>query len=296
MSESNSRTLLAVLAHPDDETFGTGGTLALYAKRGVQVHLICATRGEAGTVSPEFMEGYDSIAALREHELRCAAQHLGLSGVYFLNYRDSGMRGMPENEHPEALVNAPLDELVGQITHFIRELKPQVVVTFDPAGGYGHPDHIATHRATLEAFHASGDPSRYPSELPPHAPQKLYYSTFSRRFLRILLSLSKLLGRDARRWGRNQDIDLVEISQNRFPIHVKIDYRSVAEAKRQATACHASQLDQGSSSRGIMGMLLRLTRRGTVETFMQAHPPRDSGRPERDLFAGVVERAETLSA
>ncbi len=286
---------MAVLAHPDDETFGTGGTLALYAKRGVQVHLICATRGEAGTVSPEFMQGYDSIAALREHELRCAAQHLGLAGVHFLNYRDSGMKGTPENEHPDALVNAPLPELAGQIAHFIRELRPQVVITFDPAGGYGHPDHIATQRATLEAFHAAGDPSRFPGELPPFAPQRLYYSTFSRRFLRIMLMVARLIGRDARRWGRNQDIDLVEISQNRFPIHAKIDYRSVADAKRQATACHASQLDLGNSSRGIMGTLLRLTRRGTVETFMQAHPPKDTGKVERDLFNGVVEAPQTLS-
>ncbi len=296
MTAGNSRVLLAVLAHPDDETFGSGGTLALYAQRGVEVHLVCATRGEAGTVSAEFMQGHKSIGALREHELRCAAQHLGLSGVHFLDYRDSGMGGTPDNEHPNALVNAPMDELVGQITHYIRTLKPQVVLTFDPAGGYGHPDHIAVHRATVEAYHAAGDSARYPEGPPPHSPQKLYFSTFPRRFLRLLLTFSRIFGGKPQRWGRNQDIDLMEVAENQFPVHVRINYRAVAEAKRKATACHASQLDMGSSSRGLMAFLLRLSRRGTVETFMQADPPKASGRIERDLFTGIGQLAETSSA
>ena len=293
MADVNSQVLLAVLAHPDDETFGSGGTLALYAKRGVEVHLVCATRGEAGTVSPEYMRDHESIAALREHELRCAAQHLGLSGVHFLDYRDSGMQGTTDNEHPQSLVNAAMDELAGRITHYIRKLKPQVVLTFDPAGGYGHPDHIAVNQATVEAFHAAGDATRYPESLPAHSPELLYFSTFPRRFLRLLLTFSSLFGADARRWGRNQDIDLAEVAQNQFPVHVRINYRSVAEAKRKATACHASQLDMGSSSRGLMGFLLRLSRRGTIETFMQAHPPKTSGGTERDLFAGVGQLAKT---
>lgn len=276
-----------MLAHPDDETFGMGGTLALYASRGVQVHLICATRGEAGTVSPEFMQHYESIASLREHELRCAAQHLGLAGVHFLDYRDSGMSGTPENQHPQALVNAPQEEVVQKITHAIRQIKPQVVITFDPAGGYGHPDHIATHRATLEAFHAASDASRFPDDLPPHQPVKLYYSVFSRAFLRIALALMRLLGRDPSRWGRNQDIDLEEIAQNRFPIHAKVNYRPVAEAKEKATACHASQLDMGRSGNSILSLAFRLSRAGTTETFMRAYPPANSGRPERDLFLGI---------
>ena len=102
-------TLLAVLAHPDDESFGMGGTLALYAARGVDVHLICATRGEVGEVSPELLAGFGSVAELRESELRCAAGHLGLKGVHFLEYRDSGMEGSPDNKHPQALAAQPLE-------------------------------------------------------------------------------------------------------------------------------------------------------------------------------------------
>lgn len=283
--------LLAVLAHPDDETFGMGGTLALYAAQGAEVHLICATRGEAGTVSPEFMQHHDSIAALREDELRCAAQHLGLKGVYFLDYRDSGMPGSADNRHPQALINAPQAEVAAKIVARIRELKPQVVVTFDPMGGYGHPDHIATHKATVEAFHAAGDPAKYPQGLPPHRPEKLYYSVFSRSFLRTALAVMRLFGRDPQRWGRNQDIDLEEVAENRYPIHARVSYRSVAAAKKQATACHASQLDMGRSGGGVLGLALRLARAGTTETFMRAYPPPNSHRRERDLFAGVLEEA-----
>jgi LmbE family N-acetylglucosaminyl deacetylase len=99
----NKHVLLAVLAHPDDETFGMGGTLALYARKDLEVHLICATRGEAGTVDPKFLEGFVSIGDRRESELCCAADLLGLAGVHFLGYRDSGMPGSPDNFRPKAL-------------------------------------------------------------------------------------------------------------------------------------------------------------------------------------------------
>ena len=117
--------LLAVLAHPDDESFGMGGTLALYARRGVEVHLICATRGEVGQMDEDCLEGFDSIAERRVSELRCAAGILGLTGVHFLDYRDSGMPGTPDNEHPQALVMAPIEQVAGEVAHYIRDLKPQ---------------------------------------------------------------------------------------------------------------------------------------------------------------------------
>lgn len=168
-------TLLAITAHPDDETFGLGGTLALYARRGVQVHLVCATRGEAGEIDPVYMEGFSTKAAVRESELRCAAGQLGLAGVHLLDYRDSGMTGSPDNHHPRALAAQPVDQVAAELTAWIRRLRPQVVITFDPIGGYYHPDHIAVHKATLRAFHAAGDPRAFSNHLPAHQPQKLYY-------------------------------------------------------------------------------------------------------------------------
>ncbi|OQY92627.1 MAG: hypothetical protein B6D39_04740, partial [Anaerolineae bacterium UTCFX2] len=107
----SNNVLLAVLAHPDDESFGIGGTLAVYARRGAQVHLVCATRGEAGDVDPQYLQGFKSIADRRVSELRCAAGVLGLTGVYFLDYRDSGMGGSADNRRPEALANAPQEEV-----------------------------------------------------------------------------------------------------------------------------------------------------------------------------------------
>src|SRR3990172_1020621 len=191
---SDHKVILAVLAHPDDESFGMGGTLAYYSSQGVAVHLICATRGEAGTVDPEFLEKHPDIASLREEELRCAAKTLGLTSVTFLGYRDSGMAGSADNKHPNSLASAPLGQVTEKIVKGIRRLKPQIVLTFDPVGGYHHPDHIAIHKATVRAFHAAGDSEQFPGEGPPYQPEKLYYHIFPRRGLRLIVNVFRLLG------------------------------------------------------------------------------------------------------
>lgn len=280
MSSLPSRTLLAVFAHPDDETFGPGGTLALYARRGVAVHLLCATRGEAGSAPAELPSHFNSLAELREAELRCAAGLLGLTGVHFLDYRDSGMPGSPDNRHPRALSAAPTQEVAEQVAQWMQRLQPQVVLTFDPFGGYHHPDHLAVHRATALAFdslrRSSSDPSAY-------RPLKLYYHTFPRRTLRLLVCLLRVLGRDPSRWGRNRDIDLTAIAANDIPIHAWIDVRAVADVKRRASACHASQ--GGGSSRRVTVWLFRMLR--GRETFCRAHPPADRRLRETDLFEGL---------
>ena len=106
-----TKTILAVLAHPDDESFGLGGTLALYARKGYNTYYVCATRGEAGTVDEEYMRGFSSTAEMRTDELMRAAQQLGLKDVFFLGYRDSGMSGTEDNKHPDAQINHPLMKL-----------------------------------------------------------------------------------------------------------------------------------------------------------------------------------------
>ena len=288
MNSQPDRRLLAVLAHPDDESFGPGGTLALYASRGVDVHLICATSGEAGEVQPELLQDYDHVRQLRLDELQCATAILGLKDLHLLGYRDSGMPGSPDNQHPEALAAAPIHEVTAKVTTLIRQIRPQVILTFDPQGGYHHPDHIAVHRATVEAFHAAGDPNRYPNGLPPFRPQKLYYHVFSRRYLRLLVLVLPIFGIDPRRWGRNADIDLVEITSRSFPVHARIDIRSVGEIKSEAAACHQSQ--SGLPRSGLLGWLTRLT--AGYETFMRAHPSAPKGLLERDLFEGISEEAD----
>lgn len=274
--------MLAVLAHPDDETFGIGGTLSLYARRGVETHLVCATRGEAGEAPPH-LKGFASVGEMREDELRSAASILGLKAVYFLGYRDSGMPNSPDNHHPQALAAAPLEEVAHRVAGHIRRVRPQVVITFDPIGGYRHPDHIAVHQATVEAFHMAEDPCLDIESLPSHSPQKLYYATFSRRFLRWAVRLTRLLGRDPHRFGRNKDIDLTALLEVDFPIHASISIREVARLKEQASACYASQ---GGGLSGPLRWLFRWF--GGSETFMQAFPPTPSPLLERDLFEGLT--------
>jgi LmbE family N-acetylglucosaminyl deacetylase len=279
---ASARTLLAVFAHPDDESFGTGGTLALYASRGVAVHVLCATRGEAGSVPEGMLQGYASIADLRETELRCASIHLGLAGLHFLDYRDSGMIGSPDNHHPQALIRAPLEKVASDVTLWIRRLRPQVVITFDPVGGYRHPDHIAIHHATVRAFADAADPKVQAEGLPPFQAEKLYFSTFSRRALRVLLPILRLLGRGTR-FGKNRDIDLAQILGEDFPVHAQINIRTVAARKRLASACHASQQ---MPIRGFTRFWMWMSEGG--ETFMRGYPPAPPDLHERDLFDGVA--------
>lgn len=279
------KVLLAVLAHPDDESFGMGGTLAFYAKKGVQVHLICATRGEAGSMDEDCLDGYESVAARREAELRCAADALGLTGVVFLGYRDSGMPGSPDNQHPQALINAPQHSVASQVAHWIRQLKPQVVLTFDPIGGYKHPDHIAIHRATVEAFSLAGDTS-FVDDLPPFQPQKLYYHIMPKGFIRFGVMLMRLSGKDVRHFGRNGDIDLLDIIQSgNFPVHAKINYRTVYAQKEAASRCHESQLEGAAMVNPIIREYNRLF--SSRDYFMRAIPEGRDGVIERDLFAGI---------
>ncbi|HSK66002.1 MAG TPA: PIG-L family deacetylase [Anaerolineales bacterium] len=278
-----SKTILAVLAHPDDESFGLGGTLALYARKGHNTYLVCATRGEAGTVDAEYLNGFKDTAELRTDELLRAAKHLGLKEVFFLGYRDSGMPGMEANKHPDAQINHPIDEVAGRIVKYIRELKPDIVLTFDPIGGYKHPDHIHVHLATKLAFDRSDDASFHPESGAPFKPQALYYQVFPREFLKWMTRLMPLLGKDPRKWGRNGDIDLKELAEVEFPVHVRLDIRSVADIKREAGAQHASQGGVGMRQ-GLMGFVTRVF--GEKEDFMCAYPPVPNGRQKatRDLF------------
>ena len=281
----SKQTLLAILAHPDDESFGMGGTLALYASRGVDVHLVCATRGEVGEVAPEMMEGFNSIADLRESELRCAAGILGLKGVYFLDYRDSGMPGSLDNTHPKALAAQPLDEVAANLECYIRELKPQIVLTFDPYGGYGHPDHIAIQRATVLAFEQAANPVFAPESLPVHTPERLYFHVMPHGFMKVAVKILPLIGRDPHKFGSNEDIDLTEIAKLDFPTHARIDIHSVMEKKEKAGACHASQ-GGGRMGGGLVTSIMRLF--GGTEAFMRAYPPVQKGeKMEHDLFAYI---------
>jgi len=279
-----NKRLLSILAHPDDETFGMGGTLALYARRGVDVHLICATRGELGEVDPEYKETIKSAACLRTQELRCAADVLGISQLHFLNYRDSGMPGSEANSHPQALAAQPLDKVAAEVAHLIREIRPDVVLTFDPIGGYRHPDHIAIQKATVQGFAMAADERFEDHEgLNPFQPDYLYFHIMNRTFLKITAAVLRLIGQDPRQFGRNKDIDLVSITDVDFPTHVEVNYREVRMVKARAAACHASQ-GGAQMFKGFRGLVTRLFG-GYNDIYMQAYPePAPNDKVRRDLF------------
>jgi LmbE family N-acetylglucosaminyl deacetylase len=277
-----TKTLLAVLAHPDDESFGLGGTLALYASRGYDVYYVCATRGEAGTVDEIYLNGFKDTAEMRTAELMRAAKELGLKEVFFLGYRDSGMPGMDANQHPNAQINAPIEEVAGRVVKYIRTLKPEVVLTFDPIGGYRHPDHIHIHKATVLAFANSDNASFYPEAGDTFKPQALYFQVFPKGLLRAAVRLMPLFGKDPTKFGRNGDINMKELAEVSFPVHVRLNVRSAVDAKRRASECHASQ-GGIQMRRGLMGFISKIF--GEKEDYMQAYPPVvEPFRRRYDLF------------
>jgi LmbE family N-acetylglucosaminyl deacetylase len=285
--KSATRNLLIVYAHPDDETFSNAGTIARYTNAGVAVHYVCATYGECGTVSPEQLKGYPDITALRRAELLCAAHTLKLASVHFLGYRDSGMRGSPDNQHPNAFVRAPLEDVVCQLVAVIRTVRPQVVVTFNGYGGYGHPDHIMAHRATVEAFFAADDPQRFPEDLA-WEPKKLYYTNLGARWLKLMCIGLRILGKNPRRYGTNADTDLVEAAARADTITTAIYTGTYLDQKERAWRCYPTQIGDMS----ILLMFPRFMRRWLVgsEYFTRVIPFWQEGQPpEHDLFADLSE-------
>ena len=283
---SPRRSLLGVFAHPDDESFGPGGTLARYAAQGVDVHVIIATDGIAGSVEdPMHLRDHDTLALVRSAELANAAVALGLTSVWSLPYRDSGMRNTADNQHPDALIQQPISLLVGELLAYIDRLHPQVILTHDPFGGYGHPDHVRVCEATTAAFYmAVGQNSGRHAE-PKASPQKLYYTAFDKLLLNILVRVMPLFGQDPTAFGRNKDINFVEISQWPTPIHARIDVADYIPQKSAASQAHASQYGGGPSFMRVLPPFLR-RRYMSTDSYTRAYPV-PNGIVERDLFEQV---------
>jgi LmbE family N-acetylglucosaminyl deacetylase len=282
------KTLILTGGHPDDESFGVGGTLAQYAAAGYSVYYVCGTRGEAGEVSPEHLKGYKSIADLRTHELECAGKALGLADVIYLGYRDSGMAGTADNKNPNALAAAPTEEVSKKLVKIFRELKPEVIITSDPNGGYGHPDHIAIHKATVMAFKDCADPKKHPSDGPAFQPQKLYFHVFPHKLFKLMVKMMEFFGRDVHHMGRNKDIDFAAFIEPEFPVHTVIRINKKANlAREKASACHASQIGPGGGPRrmGLIGLINRII--GPRDSYMRVYPPVKGHLHEHDLFKGV---------
>ena len=276
-------SLLAVFAHPDDEAFGTGGTLARYASVGVATTLVCATRGEAGEIAEGVDATPETLGEVRENELRCASDTIGVRELIFLDYCDSGMAGTPVNQDPASFINAPAEVVVPQLTAIIRRVRPEIVVTFEPNGGYGHPDHIAIHKHTVAAFHAAADPDCCPEQGPAWQAARLFYTAIPRSFFCRMAEEMKALGSDESEYAR-----LEEEGGRAWPdeeVTAVIDVSGTVEAKWSALHCHRTQFGPGNLFRGLPEAIVKdLMSR---ESFAQAWPERPAAAPDDDLFAGL---------
>lgn len=270
---SSELRLMCVFAHPDDESFGMGATLAKYAAEGAGTYLVTATRGERGWQGvPDQNPGMEALGKLREGELREAAGVLGLREVEFLDYID----GDVDRADPA--------EATGRIAAHLRRVRPQVVVTFGPDGGYGHPDHIAVAQLTSAAVVCATDPSyAAPGGDPAHRVSKLYTGMATDELVRTMSELTGPFTFEVDDVGRSM------VGWPAWMVTTRVDASAYLETARRAVACHKSQLPNGEpwkideeQERAFIGQ----------QTFYRVFSLVNGGRAiERDLFAGL--RPET---
>jgi len=278
--------LMAIFAHPDDEG-AIAGTLAHYAQNGTEVTLVCATRGEVGEISDPNLATPETLGEVRAQELNTACAILGIQRLKLMDYRDSGMNGTAENEVPRALVQADPDEVIGKIVGLIRELKPDVVVTFEPFGWYGHPDHIAVYKWVTAAYPLVGDAAAYPEAGYPWQPQRLYYAVipFS-RFQGMIKDAVASGYIDGGGFGDSEPQES-QIKAEQEVTHI-IDIHAIFDTKQEAMAAHRTQFGEDHMfSRIPRDMMLKAS---GDEHFIQVElsPPESLSQNRlSDLFAGI---------
>ena len=237
-----SRTIVALHAHPDDESSKGAGTIARYSDMGVRCVLVTATGGEAGDIlnaAADTPEVRANLAAVRRAELHDAAAIIGYDDVVMLGYRDSGMPGSDENGHAEAFVNASFDEILGRLVAIVRSEQPDVIIGYDDHEWYPHPDHLRIHDLSEALFFAAADPGRFPDAGDPWAAERLYAPSFSLRRIRTLGQAMADRGLDSPfdRWIAGVDPDAAD------PPLTRIDVGAHLERARSALRAHYTQVD-----------------------------------------------------
>ena len=301
MNQLPSRRLLLVHAHPDDETINNGATMAGYRSRGAAVTLVTCTRGEEGEVLVPSLAHLaaaqeDSLGKYREGELAAAMKELGVTDFQFLGaperqYRDSGMMGTPPNQTPTSFWQADLDEASSRLVEIIRERKPQVLITYDDHGGYGHPDHIKAHQVAMRAAELAADP-----EFGTGAPweiSKIYWSAIPRSALHGSLRSSNIFVQIFIRFFNYVPAQWLALPFVKADgvVTTMFDGEKFLPQKLAALKAHKTQLI-------INGDLFKFSKRlstriGGSEFYIrvkgEAGGPYDSNGRELDLFAGTKE-------
>lgn len=277
----STKRLLGVFAHPDDEGLISGALLE-YSTLGVETGLVCATRGEVGEISDPALATPENLGKVREGEMRAAADALDVRHLWFLGYRDSGMAGTPENQDPRAFVQAKSAEVIGKLVAIIRQFRPQVMITFDETGGYGHPDHIAIYKYTTGAFHAAADGVQYPELGPAHAVSKLYYASFARRQIQTMAEWLEEQNYE----GVFSGVDIGKLGLADDQISVVLDVDRWQEAKARSWAMHRTQMNPNMPLARLPKEMQRKWR-GTENYQLAATRVGSDIVGENDLFAHV---------
>ncbi|BCM69265.1 hypothetical protein EASAB2608_04599 [Streptomyces sp. EAS-AB2608] len=280
MTELPSRRLLLVHAHPDDESINNGATMARYAAEGAHVTLVTCTLGERGEVIPPELRHLTgpALGAHRRGELAAAAAALGVTDVRLLGgagrYGDSGMTGLPDNDDPGCFWQADVDEAAGLLADVIQEVRPQVLVTYDDNGGYGHPDHVQAHRVAMRAVDLAAARG--------HRIAKVYWNRVPRSvaeaaFARLQDELPALP------FDKSAGVDDVPGVVADERITTAVDGTAHAAAKAAAMRAHATQIEVAEPYFALSNALAQPL--FTTEYYELVRGPGQRG--ETDLFAGL---------
>ncbi|MFE0463793.1 N-acetyl-1-D-myo-inositol-2-amino-2-deoxy-alpha-D-glucopyranoside deacetylase [Kitasatospora sp. NPDC058965] len=285
------RRLLLVHAHPDDESIGNGATMARYAAEGAGVTLVTCTLGEGGEVIPAELahltaDRQDALGGHRIGELTAAMAAVGVTDVRFLGgpgrYRDSGMMGLPENDRPDCFWQADPDEAAGHLVAVVREVRPQVLVTYDEQGGYGHPDHIQAHRVAMRAVELAADPAFRPELGPAWRIVKVYWNRMPRSVLLARLAATAAEHPVVAEPGAVPGVVADEL------VDAVLDGTGYADRKAAAMRAHATQIVVDGADFALSNAQWQPLI--SDEYYQLARGELGSARPETDLFAGVEAR------
>lgn len=278
---------MAIFAHPDDEGI-VAGTLAHYAHNNTEVMLVCATKGEVGEISEAAQsQGVtpENLGRVREKELAEACRILGVQHLEFLNYRDSGMDGTPENEDTRALVQADTAEVSAKIVGLIRRFQPDAIVTFEPFGWYGHPDHIFVSKWVTAAFPLASNPSIYSDGGPAWQPQSLFHSVLPFTKFRALLERAVEEGYIEEN-GFGEDIPEELLLKTEAAVTHVLDMRAYNELRNGSMMAHLTQFGEDNLFRKIPEEMV--SEFIGKEYFIQVFPEPQRG-PTQNLKSDLFE-------
>ncbi|MEV1023906.1 N-acetyl-1-D-myo-inositol-2-amino-2-deoxy-alpha-D-glucopyranoside deacetylase [Streptomyces sp. NPDC050264] len=294
MTELPGRRLLLVHAHPDDESINNGATMAKYAADGAHVTLVTCTLGEEGEVIPDELahlapDREDLLGPHRIGELTAAMKELGVTDHRFLGgpgcYRDSGMMGAEQNGRPAAFWSADLDEAAAHLVAVMREVRPQVLVTYDPDGGYGHPDHIQAHRVAMRAADLAAEPAFRRDLGDPHTISKIYWNRVPRTVVEELFRRVEA-GLDRTPFDTVATVADVPGVVDGERVTAEIDGRPYWVRKEAAMRAHATQVDIPEGL-GVFALSNGLAQPMLPVEYYELVRGEPGSAYENDLFAGV---------